>query len=456
MTFSQMNFNKIFKLDGGNKRTIQAKKNILASVFIRGANIIIGLLMVSLTINYLDTVKYGIWITLSSLIAWFSFFDIGFGNGLRNKFAEALAENKVDLAKRLVSTTYFILSLIIIILIGIFIPLSNYIDWNLILNVNQTIVSSYELKLLAIIIFSLFGLNFVFKLITTILIANQRPALAAFLTLLGNVLSLIFVIYLLKSTASSLLYLGFVISIAPVIILIIATFIFFNGTYKKYRPSYKSIDLKVIPSLFGLGIKFFIIQIAAILLYQTNNIIITQICGPQEVTSFNIAFKYFSVLMMLFSIVISPFWSAFTEASVNKDNKWIINIMKKLFKFWGVLVLLGFIMLVISSWVYSLWVGEKVIIGFWMSALLLIWTLINTWNSIFSTFLNGVGKVKLQLYIGILSALLNIPLAIFLGKQIGLNGIFIANIIVILFGAFIYPIQYKKLIINGAKGIWNE
>ncbi|EIA10240.1 O-antigen flippase Wzx [Flavobacterium frigoris PS1] len=453
--FSMIDFNKLLKLDAGNKRSVQAKKNILASVFIRGANIVIGLLMVSLTINYLDTVKYGIWVTLSSLIAWFSFFDIGFGNGLRNKFAEALAQNNVALARKFVSTTYFILSIIIIVLIGIFIPLSNYIDWNLILNVSQTIVSSYELKLLAIIIFSFFGLNFVFKLITTILIADQRPALAAFLTLLGNILSLAFVFFLLKSTVSSLLYLGFVISIAPVIILIISTFIFFSGTYKEYRPSYKSIDLKVIPSLFGLGIKFFIIQIAAILLYQTNNIIISQLYGPKEVTSFNIAFKYFSVLMMLFSIVISPFWSAFTEASVNNDNRWIRNIMKKLFKFWGVLVLVGLIMLFISSWIYPLWVGENVVISFWMSILVLIWTLINTWNSIFSTFLNGIGKIKLQLFIGIFSALLNIPLAIFLGKEIGLNGIFIANIIVSLLGAFIYPIQYKKLIFNGAKGIWN-
>ena len=130
--------------------------------------------------------------------------------------------------------------------------------------------------------------------------------------------------------------------------------------------------------------------------------------------------------------------------------------MDKLFKFWGLLVVLGLIMLAISSWIFPLWVGENVIISFWMSVLVLIWTLINTWNSIFSTFLNGVGKVKLQLYIGILSAILNIPLAIFLGKQIGLNGIFIANIIVSLLCAFIYPRQYKKIIFKRAKGIWNE
>ena len=53
----------------------------------------IGLVLVPLTINYLNPTKYGIWITLSSVIGWFSFFDIGLGNGLRNRFAEAIANN---------------------------------------------------------------------------------------------------------------------------------------------------------------------------------------------------------------------------------------------------------------------------------------------------------------------------------------------------------------------------
>ena len=446
----------MLKLNIGSKRSIDAKKNIILGAFIRGLNIIIGLLMVSLTIDYLDTVKYGIWVTLSSLIAWFSFFDIGFGNGLRNKFAEALAENKIELARAYVSTTYFILSIIMLGLVILLTPIINFIDWNSILNVSLEVISARDLKFLAIIIFAFFGLNFVFKLITTILIADQKPALSSLLNLLGNILSLILVFLLLKSDENSILYLGFAISVAPVTILLVSTFIFFRGTYKKFRPSYKKIDLKVIPSLFGLGVKFFIIQIAAILLYQTNNIIITQLFGPEQVTLFNIAFKYFSVLMMLFSIVISPFWSAFTEASSKNDYEWIKSVMNKLFKFWGILVLLCLFMLAVCNWVYSAWVGDDIIIPFGMSLLIAIWTLVNTWNTIFSTFLNGIGKIKLQLYIGITSALLNIPLAILFANQIGINGIFSANIFVSLLGALIYPIQYKKLILNKSKGIWNE
>ena len=97
----------------GHARTLRAKKNIAASFLIKGASIVIGLMLVPLTINYLEPTKYGIWITLSSIIGWFGFFDIGLGHGLRNRFAEALAKGKHELARSYVSTTYAILSLII-------------------------------------------------------------------------------------------------------------------------------------------------------------------------------------------------------------------------------------------------------------------------------------------------------------------------------------------------------
>ena len=75
----------------GHERSIKAKKNIAASFVIKGLSIAISLVMVPMTIHYINPTQYGIWITLSSIIGWFSFFDIGFGNGLRNRFAESIA-----------------------------------------------------------------------------------------------------------------------------------------------------------------------------------------------------------------------------------------------------------------------------------------------------------------------------------------------------------------------------
>ncbi len=100
------------KINKGQERSIKAKKNILASLFLKGTSIIISIILVPLTINYINVSQYGIWLTLSSIIGWFAFFDIGLTQGLRNKFAEAIAKGNDSLAQAYVSTTYAILAII--------------------------------------------------------------------------------------------------------------------------------------------------------------------------------------------------------------------------------------------------------------------------------------------------------------------------------------------------------
>lgn len=107
-------------INKGHSRSVNAKKNILASFLIRGCSIAVSLILVPLTIHYVNPTQYGIWLTLSSIISWFGFFDIGFGNGLRNKFTEALAKDQHKLARIYVSTTYAILTIIIIIVLILF------------------------------------------------------------------------------------------------------------------------------------------------------------------------------------------------------------------------------------------------------------------------------------------------------------------------------------------------
>lgn len=440
----------------GHARTLRAKKNIAASFIIKGLNIAVGLALVPLAINYLSPTKYGLWITISSIIGWFGFFDIGFGHGLRNRFAEALATGKHELAKIYVSTTYAILSLIIITVLFVFYIINPFLNWNIILNAGTEVVLGSELSLLAFVVFTFFCLRFIFKLISTILIADQKPAKASFFDLLGKIIALLVIYVLTKTTEGSLIYLGVAISTSPVLVLLISSVWFYNGRYKAYKPSVKCIDLTKAPDIINLGFKFFIIQIAAILLYKTNTIIIAQLFGPEQVTQYHIAFKYFTVLMMGFSIIKTPFWSAFTEAWTKKEIVWIKNIMTKLMLAWFLFMVCGTVMLIFSKWIFLIWIGDKVYIPYSISALVGVWVLLNAWNGIFSTFLNGVGKVKLQMYLGVTAAFVNVPLAIYFGKNIGIEGVLIANLLVISIGVWLYPLQYQKIISGTAKGIFNR
>ena len=437
----------------GHERSVKAKKNILASFVIKGFSIGISLVLVPITITYINPTRYGIWITLSSMVTWLSFFDIGFGNGLRNKFAEALAKGQNELARIYVSTTYAILSIIIGIVLIAFLIINPLLNWSKLLNTSQDMAG--ELSILALIVFVFFCLRFVFQLITTILIASQEPAKAAIFELFGSFLSLLVIFILTKTTSGNLVYLGAALSISPVLVLLGSSLWYYSKDYKPYAPSFKHIKFIYARDLMSLGIKFFVIQIGALILFNTNNIIITQIFGPAEVTTFNIAFKLFSVITMIFAIIATPLWSAFTEAYVKNDIQWIKAILLKMRKIWVLLIIFSFVMLLASPYIYHVWVSS-IKVPFGLSIAMSIYVVVYIWQTMHVLLLNGIGKIKLQLYLVIISGTLNIPLAIFMGKKFGLIGITIASTILFFIMGILFSVQTQKILNNTAKNIWDK
>jgi len=440
----------------GHERSVKAKKNIIASFFITGVSIVISFLMVRVNLLYLDQTKYAVWLTISSFLTWFSFFEIGLGSGLKNKLAEALAVKDYQLGKIYVSTTYAILSIVIGAVALLFFIANRFIDWTIILNTDKNM--SNELSTLALIVFGFFFLRFVVKLIGIVLYADQRPALAKSFGPIANLIALIIIYILTKTTNGSLIYLGWTLSVTPVVVLIAASFYLYFSDYRSIAPSFSSVKFSYSKQLLNLGVKFFFIQISGLIIYQSSNIIIAQFFGPDDVTVYNIAYKYFAVLSMLFSIITIPFWSAFTEAWVLKDIRWIKLAIKKLMVMWGIISFIGIIMLLFSAIFYKIWIGDKVHIPFNLSLILLIYFVTYNFGGAFNMFINGVGKIKLQMYSSFVGSLLFIIVAVFSIKylHIGIIGIVVASIISNFYGVILAPIQYKKIINLRDRNIWSR
>ena len=442
-------------LNRGGKRSVKAKKNIAASFLIKGISIFIGFYMVPLTIGYVNKEQYGVWLTLYSVVGWFSFFDIGLGHGLRNKLSEALAGNQIERAKTLVSSTYAILLGIIAVLLTLFFIVQPLLDWQKILN--ATSIDASQLRLVAIATFTFFCINFILKLINSIFLANQQPAAQNFFNLLGNLIALITIYVLTKTTAGSLLYLSVALGLAPIVVLVIVSLVVFNGKYKHIAPSFKYVRVQQFKELGGLGFRFFLVQISSIVIFSTDNMIIAQVLGPAEVPAYAIAFKYFGLITALFTIVTAPFWSAYTEAYVKKDIKWISSTNEKLIKVWVGLVVVSGILLAVSVPFYRFWVPE-VKVPFTLSIMMCLYVNLIGWGNIFVVFINGVGKIQIQLYAGIIATIVNIPLSYFFSKTLdwGVSGVIAATMICIAYGPILAPIQYKKIINGTAKGVWNK
>lgn len=438
----------------GHERSIATKKNIAASLIIKGISIIISLLLVPLTINYVNPTQYGIWLTISSIVAWVSFFDIGFGHGLRNRFAESIAAGNREIAQKYISTTYAVLSIIFSAVLILFLLINFFIDWSKILNAPASMAP--ELSVLALIVFGFFCIQMVLRILRTILMADQKPALSGFVEMSGQLLALGFIFILTKTTEGSLVKLGLALSLAQIIVLLVASFIFFNGKYKEYKPSIKHVEFSKADDILNLGIKFFVIQVSAIIIFQTTNIVITQVLGPSQVTVYNIAYKYFFVIGMVFSIIITPFWSAFTDAFTKVDFGWMRSSLKGLQNFWLVIIPTSVIMLLLSSFVYRIWIGNSVTVPFLISFLMALYVIMFTRFSLFINLINGIGKVHLQLYVNITISVLYIPAAVYSCKYLGLTGIVLANILVALTHSIISQVQIAKLMNGTANGIWNK
>jgi O-antigen/teichoic acid export membrane protein len=438
----------------GHQRSINAKKNIAFSILIKGLSIGINLALIPLTINYINPSQYGIWLTLSSILGWFSFFDIGFGNGLRNKFTEAKAKGNLNLARIYISTTYASLIAIFTLVWFFFFLINFFVDWSKLLNAPPQM--AIELSKLAIIVFSLFCLQIVFKTISTVIIADQKPAKAAFLEMLGQLLVLLGILILIHNSKGSLISLGIVLGFSPLLILLISSIWLYSCQYKDVAPSFSHIHLFYAKDILSIGIKFFFIQIAVIVIYQTNNIIIAQISSPVDVTIFNIAYKYMSVILMIFSIIISPYWTAITEAYALGDYPWIKNSVKKL-RLISYLLIFGVVFLfAVSRFAYQLWIGNIIHIPITITGIIGIYTILLCLVTLNTQILNGTGKITLQLMTYSLGALLHIPLAIFLGKRFGTEGVVMSAIFFCAIIAIISIIQVNRLLEQRAYGIWNK
>jgi len=435
-----------FNRDSGNVRSYKAKKNIYLGFIYRIANVGISYLLVPLTLGYLDENKYGVWMVLLSVLSWFSFLDIGLGNGLRNKLSEALASNQKEKARTYVSTTYAIITLISIGIFCLFLGVFPWVNWSHFFNIS--LVYSDELARLVFWVFLFYVLKFITSLCNQVFYAYQDSSQVNLTNLCSNLLILLFIYLLTKFTSGSLFFLGVGYSFLGFLVTLFFSIFFYATKYREVVPSFKSIDFKEAKGLANLGIKFFILQIAVIIIFTTDNIIITQVLGPEYVTSYNIVFKLFSIVTFTHAIIITPLWSAYTEAYKKRDFLWIKKILKNLNKLIVPIIVVVILIAIFARKIISFWVGTDIEYSNLLVIFMATYVVISVWNNIYAYFLNGISRIKLQMWLAIIGGIINIPLSVYFAKYLylGNGGVILATVISLSMFAIAGPIQTYNIL----------
>lgn len=343
-----------------DSRSKKMNKNIMFMIIIRGLSVLISLLFVPLYLKSINRVDYGILITLTSMIGWIGMLDIGLGNGLRNKLTIAISNNDLVNAKKYVSSAYAAIFFYIILITILFLSISHFFSWSTILNVDAS--RENEMYILVNVVFVLFGFNFILGIINTIIFSNQQPAFQSLIGLFTQIISFGAVFVAIKGfSITSILSIGILNSIISPIVLFGASLFLFSTKLKFLSPNLKSIEIKVITEIFSLGIKFFILQIITLILFSINNVLILHIAGSAAVVEYSIAYRYIDVLAIVFTIFITPVWSASTDAFATNDIPWIRKTVRKMLIISAIIAFGGSLMIIFSKYVFNMWLGKGVI-----------------------------------------------------------------------------------------------
>lgn len=444
------------KYSSADTRSKKMYKNTAAMIGIRGISMILTLISAPIMLHHVDRADYGVLLTLTSIVGWVGYMDIGLGNGLRNKLPEFIANNDFNSAKKIVSSCYATLAIYVALIITVFLIISPFVDWLEVLNSPTS--DAKEIRELTNVVFIAFCIQFLLGLLNSILFAYQMPAFQSLFTFAGQALALIaLIIQVFVFNITSVLQIGAVNSIIPPLVLFCGSIRLFYTRLSKIAPSLMYVDLKSVSGILSLGVKFFVLQMITIVLFQANSIIIARVVNPEAVVEYNLAFKYVSLLTMIFTIVITPVWSATTDAYIRNDFTWIKKTISFSQKVCIISIIIGILMLFVSKYVYGIWLGKDAInISYSTTGLILLYISFEMLYKVYGTIINGTGKVFAQMILTGIIAIMYIPLALLLGSSWGLSGVLIANVIVFAVNYIWAKMQCNKLINQTATGIWNK
>jgi O-antigen/teichoic acid export membrane protein len=314
--------------DRGLERYRRVGITASTSFLSKALTIIISFASVPLTVHYLGAERYGVWLTISSLLSWMALTDFGIaGNALVNVIAEADGRDDRPLAREYAASAFWTLSCVSAT-VGILMAfLFRWIPWRAVFRVSAA-MSTQELEFACGLTLLIFALSMPLNMLNSVYSAYQDGFVANMWGIASNVLALVALVIVTRFRGG-LPALIIATSGTRVLVSTANAVYLFTSRYRWLRPAVSAVRWTRVKRLFELGGKYMVTQLANLGIYQSQPFVITQLLGPAKVTIFVIAYKIITVPVDLSYIATTPFVSAFAEAKARDDWRWILGAFKK-------------------------------------------------------------------------------------------------------------------------------
>lgn len=397
-------------LDGSRNRRIQlAFYASLTLVCSKLVSIVAATITVRWGATYLGAEQYGLWLTITSLLAILSLADLGIGNSIVNIAANSEGEDgRVNLRIGISNSIFslVVLAAIIVISATIFCFTFNIAGmFNL-----KTAVAIREAAPSLLVFAVIAALTPAATIVQKVLIGQQLGWVASLCVMIGQIAATACLVaaIVFKATLPELI---FAFSAPPVAVNAIVTLVYFFKN-SGLTPSWSDISRRNVRALMASGGIFFFIQIMSILGSASDNIIIANLLGASQVPTFAVT-QRLAMTINISQFFLAPLWPAYGEALSRNDHIWAKNIFyrsTRIALLSSVIPAIG-LMIIGSQFVTFLTKGvltpdSAVILGF--STHILIASL----GGSLSTLLNNSVFLKRQMLVYFLASLASIVLKV--------------------------------------------
>ncbi len=380
------------------------------------------LVSLPLAVRYLGAERYGVWATITSTVVWINLLDLGIANTLTNHISRAFALDDRAYAARYFTNALMLTSGVSAVAGAAFALVFPHIYWIALFNVSSKVRSSDVSSTVAAAAF-LMLLGLPCNLAGKLLAGYQelhRNNLAVCAGAVASVVGLGLGIVLRVSMPVLFVMSAGCLTLASLVTLLLT--VTWAKPWLLPRPSL--VDRCTSRELLSSGSSFFLIQVAAVVVFSSDNLVVSHYLGAAEVTPYSVAWRLVGVAALLQSLIFPALWPAYAEAYARRDYGWIRRTFSLTMKGTVALNLACVVVLVLfGRTLIRVWAGPAAVPTSYLLLAMGIWALISGFMSVESCLLAALNRTREQAVLSIIAAIANIALSIAMVRHIGALGV---------------------------------
>jgi O-antigen/teichoic acid export membrane protein len=357
-----------------------------------------SLVTIPTTLRYLGVERFGLWMTINSILAILSFADFGIGNGLMNSIADVYGRQDQEATRQAIASGIAMLSAVGLAIATGFVVVYPHISWAHLFNV-KTAIAAKEAGPALLLFVLCFALNVPFGVVQRIQFGLQQGYYASMWQVAGSLCGLGGVLLGVRLRVA-LPWLVLIVSGAPVVAAAVNGLVFFGVLRSDLRPQRQHVSFAAARQLASMGGFFFFLQVVVAAAFYSDSLIIARVLGAAAVADYAVVQRMFMIIPLSLAMFTAPLWPAYREAIARGDVHWVRKTLRNsLFATIVVASAMSFVLFWSADRILRIWVHGRVRPTPALLAGFAVWVIFEAGGSALAMFLNGAAIIQFQVMV---------------------------------------------------------